>query len=67
MEKIAYAILSIIAVVFFICMLAGFIAAFPYGIVGFLLIIAFGLLFIKVLKEHLSSKEDDYYSKKVEK
>jgi len=67
MEKIAYTILSIIALAFFICMLAGLIAAFPYGIVGLLLIIAFGLLFIKVLKDRLSSKEDDYYSKKVEK
>ena len=47
MEKIAYTILSIIALAFFICLLAGLIAAFPYGIVGLLLIIAFGLLFIK--------------------
>ena len=67
MEKVAYIILAAIAIVFLFGMLAGFIAAFPYGIIGLLIIIAFGLLFIKVLKDRLSSKEDDYYSKKVEK
>lgn len=67
MEKVAYIILAAIAVLFLFGMLAGFIAALPYGIIGLLIIIAFGLLFIKVIKDRLSSKEDDYYSKKVEK
>jgi hypothetical protein len=67
MEKIAYILLSIVALCWLIGMLAGMIAAFPFGIIGLVAMLGIGLLFIKVLKERLSSKEDDYYSKKVEK
>jgi len=48
-------------------MLVGMIAAFPWGIIGLLAILGVGLLFIKVLRERLASKEDDYYSKTVQK
>jgi hypothetical protein len=43
------------------------VAAFPYGIIGFVGIAGVGCLFIKLLAERLSNKEDDYYSKKVKK
>lgn len=43
------------------------IAAFPVGIIGFIAIIGIGLLFAKVVQERLANKEDDYYSKNIEK
>jgi len=67
MEKIGYILLAIVAVCWLIAMLFGMIAAFPFGIVGLLAIIGVGFLFAKVVKDRLSSKEDDHYSKNVEK
>ena len=67
MEKIGYIILLFLALCWLVAILIGFIAAFPVGIFGLLALIGVGLLFIKVLKERLASKEDDYYSKTVEK
>ena len=37
----------------------------PEGIVGLLAIAGFGLLLIKVIKDRLTNKEDNYYSKNV--
>lgn len=67
MEKIGYILLLIVAVCWLIAMLVGMIAAFPFGIIGLVAIIGIGLLFAKVVKDRLSSKEDDHYSKNVEK
>jgi hypothetical protein len=67
MEKIGYALLLIVAGCWLIGMLIGMIVAFPFGIIMLLGIVGVGLLFIKVLKERLSNKEDDYYSRTVDK
>lgn len=67
MEKIAYIILAIVAIGFLIAMIAGMVAVFPVGIIGLVVILAFGLLFVKALKERLASRKDDRYSKDVEK
>lgn len=67
MEKTAYAILLILAGLWLLAMVGGMIAAFPFGIIGLLVLLAFGLLFAKVVRERLASKEDDYYAKNVEK
>ena len=48
-------------------MLFGVIAAFPYGIIILIALLGVGSLLVKVIKERLASKEDDYYSKNVEK
>ena len=42
-------------------------AAFPYGLIGLALFAGVGLLLLKVLRERLRNKEDDYYADKVEK
>lgn len=65
MEKIAYIILLIVVICFVIGMFAGLIALLPYGLPALIIIIGFGLLFIKALKERLQNKEDNYYSKNV--
>ena len=67
MEKIGYVLLSIVAICWLIAMFAGMISAFPVGIIGLLAIFGIGFLFAKVVKERLANKEDDYYSKKVDK
>lgn len=67
MEYLGYILLAIVAVVWFIVVLIGIVAAFPYGLIGFVALGGIGLLFAKVVKDRLESEEDDYYSKNVEK
>ncbi len=67
MEKTAYIILLIVAVAWLVAMLVGMIAAFPIGLIGLVTIVGLGLLFIKVLKERLTSRKEDRYSREVEK
>jgi membrane protein implicated in regulation of membrane protease activity len=67
MEKTAYALLLVVAALWLLAMLVGMIVAFPFGLIGFVVIVAVGLLFIKVLRERLASKEDDYYANNVDR
>lgn len=67
MEKTAYALLLGVAALWLIAMLVGMIAAFPLGLIGLVVIVAVGLLFIKVLRERLANKEDDYYANNVDR
>lgn len=67
MEKIGYILLLIVAICWLVAMLFGMIAALPFGIIGLLAIVGIGLLFAKVLKERLANKEDNHYSKNVDK
>lgn len=66
-EKVGYSCLAIVAVVYIAVMLAGVVAAFPYGLVILVLMLGFGVLLVKVVKERLANKEDDHYSRSVEK
>ena len=66
-EKWGYSLLGIIAVVYLLAMFVGMIAAFPFGLIGLFLIAGIGILMVKVVKERLQNKEDDYYSSKVDK
>jgi F0F1-type ATP synthase assembly protein I len=67
MEKLGYILIGSVMILWIIGLFAGLIAAFPYGIIGLVVLLGFGLLFIKVLKERLANKEDDYYSKNIDK
>ncbi len=67
MEKIGYVFLLIVACFWLIAMLVGMIAAFPIGIIGLFAIIGIGFLFAKVVRDRIANKEDDHYSKTVEK
>jgi hypothetical protein len=66
-EKWGYSLLSILAVIYLIAMFVGMIAAFPFGLPGLLLIGGIGVLLVKVIKERMQNKEDDYYSKEIDK
>ena len=66
-EKIGYSLLGAVALIYVLAMVGGMMAIFPFGIIGLLLLVGVGALLVKVLKERLHNKEDDYYSKKVDK
>jgi hypothetical protein len=65
MEKTAYIILLVIAVLWVVAVIIGMITIFPAGLIGLVILLAIGLLFIKVLKERFTNKEDDYYDKNI--
>lgn len=67
MEKIAYILLLIVALCWLLAMFVGMVAAFPMGLIGLVGIAGLGLLFIKVIRKRLKNKEDDYYSKNIDK
>ena len=67
MEKIAYSILIVVAACWLIAMIAGMIVSFPFGILGLLVIVGLGLLFIKALQERIKASKDDRYSRDVQK
>jgi len=66
-EKIGYAILGLVAACWLAAIVYGVIAALPYGLVGLAAITGIGVLFIKVIRDRLANKEDDYYSKNVDR
>lgn len=67
MENIGYVLLGIVAICWLVAMFIGMIAAFPIGLIGLIGITGFGFLLAKVIKDRLGSKEDDHYSKNVDK
>ena len=66
-EKWGYSLLAIIMIIYMVAMFIGMIAAFPLGLLGLLFVAGLGILMVKVLKERMRSKEDDYYSREVDK
>ncbi|MEN8121738.1 MAG: hypothetical protein ABFS35_15410 [Bacteroidota bacterium] len=67
MERIGYILLSIVAAGWLIAVLAGMVVAFPYGLIGLVVILGIGFLFAKVVKDRMENKEDDYYSENIDK
>jgi hypothetical protein len=66
-ERWGDSLLAIIAAVYLVAMFVGMIAAFPFGLIGLLLIAGIGVLLVKVIKERMNNREDDYYSKEIDK
>lgn len=67
MENTGYILLTFVAIIWIIAIIVGVIAAFPFGLVGLIAIVGLGFLFAKVVKDRLANKEDDYYSKNIDK
>lgn len=67
MEYIGYVLLAVVAGIWLIAMVIGMVAAFPVGIIGLVAIIGVGFLLAKVIRDRLANKEDDYYSKHINK
>jgi len=55
------AVIAYVAAIFL-----GLIAAFPFGILGFIPLVGILILLFVVVREQLTSKEDDHYSKNVD-
>lgn len=66
-EIVSYTLLGTIAVIYLVAMIMGMIAMFPFGLIGLIILLGIGILLLKVLKERMENKEDDYYSKEIEK
>ncbi len=67
MEKAGYVIVGVLAIMWLGAILWGIIAAMPFGLIGLAVIVAGGLFLMQALKDRLTSEEDDYYSKNVDK
>ena len=67
MENLGYVLLGIVGVLWLVAILIGFVAAFPFGLIGFVALGGFILLFVKVIKDRMDNEEDDYYSKNIDK
>ena len=66
-ETVGYTALGVVVVLYLLAVLFGIIALFPFGLIGLIVVVGIGALFMKVVKERLANKEDDYYSKNVDK
>ena len=67
MEKLGYFLITGFYVVLIVLTLQGIEEFYPEGLVLLLIYSGLFILYIKVLKERLGNKEDDYYSKEVHK
>jgi hypothetical protein len=67
LERFGYFFLVIALLVWIYLLIKGLIQVMPEGIIGFIVIAGLGLLFLKVVRDRLRNKEDDYYDKNVEK
>ncbi|MCK4913102.1 MAG: hypothetical protein KAS69_00705 [Planctomycetes bacterium] len=67
MEKIGYVLLLIVVACWLIAILIGMISVFPFGIIGLIAIAGIGFLFARVVRDRLASKEDDHYTKNIDK
>ena len=67
MEKLGYFLITAFYVVLIVLTLQDIEEFYPDGLVLLLIYSGLFILFIKVLKERLGNKEDDYYSKEIHK
>jgi len=67
MEYLGYILLALVALCWLILMIVGMVAAFPVGLIGLVAILGVGFLLAKVIKDRLSNREDDHYSRNVDK
>ena len=67
MEKLGYLLIAGFFVVITLITLEAIEEFYPDGLIILLIYGGLFVLFIKVLRERLSNKEDDYYSKEIRK
>ena len=66
MEKIGYFFLLLFLIGYLCLLVFGLIAAWPFGIIGFFLLLGLGFLFIKAMKDKIGNEEDAHYKKNVD-
>ena len=67
MEKLGYFLITAFYVVLIVFTLQDIEEFYPEGLILILIYSGLFILFVKVLKERLGNKEDDYYSKEIHK
>lgn len=67
LERLGYLFLIVALGGWIYLLIKGLVDAWPEGLLGFIVIIGLGFLFLKVVKDRLNNKEDDYYDKNVDK
>lgn len=65
LDNIILFIVAGIACVYVTFMFVGMIAIFPYGIPGLIVLSVMLYIFVRVVRERLGNKEDDYYEKNI--
>ncbi len=66
MEKLGYALIGGVVLLWVVGMIVGLIVVLPYGLVGLVALAGGGLLLVKVLKDRLTNEEDTYYDKNIQ-
>ena len=67
MAKYAAILFSIIALAYLVLIIFGLVQAWPWGIIGLVILANLVILFALVIRNRIGNKEDDYYSKNVDK
>ncbi|MDD3655473.1 MAG: hypothetical protein PHI72_01730 [Atribacterota bacterium] len=67
MEKTGYIILIIVAIAWIVAWIIGMFQNIWIGVIGLVMLIGLGLLFLKALRDRMKSYQDDRYFKDVEK
>ena len=67
-EKIGYTCLGVVALIYLaVLAFAGFQVGWIGGTIGLLVVLGVGVLLLKVVKERVANKEDDYYAGNIDK
>lgn len=63
---LGYTLLGIAALCYGVAIVVGLVVAWPWGILGLIALLGFGVLLIKVITERLHNREDDHYTDSVD-
>lgn len=66
LEKFGFTTLAIAAIAYIVFLVIVSILAFPFGLIGLLVLTGVGALFLQVVLDRVNNTEDDYYSKNVD-
>ncbi len=67
LDRIALGLVIIVAIVYVAILMVGLVGLLPYGLPLLVLFFIGAYLFLRVLRERLTSSEDDYYEKNIDK
>ena len=66
MERVGLWLMYIGMIAYFIFVFVISIITFPFGLIGFAIMLGSAILFFKVWQDRMDNEEDDYYSKNVD-
>ena len=66
LDTIALGLVVTLAIAWLAFALAGLVSAWPYGLIGFVVLGVIGYLIYGVIKQKMENAEDDFYEKNVD-